>query len=92
MNEAVPVTGRLNADANRRAANRNVLELRTNWRQEAVLETMFNDRVKGCEPLDFERLSAGVDRDDLVELPERNSTLSLAARLITKQIGNRRLG
>lgn len=51
-----------------------------------MLEAMLNDRVKRCEPLDFERLSVRVDRDDFVELAERNSTLGLFARLIAKQV------
>jgi hypothetical protein len=92
MNETVLETGRFDADANRRAANRNVLELRRNQRQKTVCEAMRDDRFERRQSFDFERLRPGIELDDFIELAERNTPLGAPARLITKQIRDRRLG
>jgi hypothetical protein len=92
MHESVLETGRLDPDADRSSANRNVLEFRRNQRQKAVLQAMRDDRFERRQSLDFERPGSGIERDDFIELTERNTPLGTPARLITKQVRDRRLG
>jgi len=53
---------------------------------------MRDDRFERRQSFDVERLRPGVERDDFIELTERNTPLGTTARLITKQIRDRRLG
>ena len=62
VHEAVAEAGRLDADADRRAADRDVLELRRDERHEAVRQGMVDDGLVGREPFDLDRAGRGVER------------------------------
>jgi hypothetical protein len=79
VNEAVPETGRFDADANRRPANRDVLQFGRNQRQKSMLKAMGDDRFERRETFDLQRLRGGVEPDDLIELAERDSPFGTAA-------------
>jgi len=57
-----------------------------------VLEAVGDNRFERRQPFDLECLCLRIERNDLVELPERNAPLGTAARLIAEQVRNRRLG
>jgi len=53
---------------------------------------MGDDRLECGQPFDFECLSLRIERDDLVELTQRNAPFGTAPWLVPKQVRNRRLG
>ena len=87
----MPVTCRLYADADRRAANRDVLELGRYRRQKTQRQAMVDDVLECRQPLYFQRVRMRIEGNDLVELAERNPTLGTSARLIPEQVRDRRL-
>ena len=62
MHEAVAIAGRLDADADRGAADRDVLELRRHERQEAARQAVPHDGLVGRETLDLDRAGRAVER------------------------------
>ena len=92
VHEAVPEAGRFDADADGGAADRDVLELGRDERQETARQAIADDRLERCEPLDVERALLGVERDDFVEGAERQPPFALAAIRVTEQVRDRRLG
>jgi hypothetical protein len=51
-----------------------------------------DDRFERRQPFDLERLCRRIERNDLVELTERDAPLGAPARLVAKQIRDRRFG
>jgi hypothetical protein len=92
VDEPVAKAGRLDADADRRTADRDVLELRRDGRQEPVLEAGTDNRLECRQALGFERPAMAIDPDDLIELAERDAPFRPPARLIAEQIRYGRLG
>jgi hypothetical protein len=92
MDETVAEAGRLDTDADRRAADRDVLELGRDGRQEPLLEAGLYDRLECGQALGFERPAVAIDPDDLVELAERDTPFRPPARLIAEQVRYRGLG
>ena len=91
VHEAVAIARRLDADADRRAADGDVLELGRHERQKAVRQAVPHDGLVGGEALDFDRARRRVEREHVVELAERQAPRGGAARLVAEQVRDRRL-
>src|SRR5690606_29264392 len=91
VHEAAAKARRLDADADRRAAYRDVLQLRHDARHEAASKRVARDGLERREPLDVERARVGVEPDDVVELAEGDPLRRRLAWLVAEQVRDRRL-
>jgi len=70
MHEAVAETVRLDADADGRAADRDVLQLGRDEGHQPVAERAVHNRFVGGEPLNLERAGGTVDLEHVIEVAE----------------------
>jgi hypothetical protein len=70
VNESIPETGRFDADAANRAADRDVFQLGGHRRNEPVGQRRIDDRLERRESLDVERARERIDGNHPVEVAQ----------------------